>query len=165
MPMDYVEEFGPISSTCGQTALVELRRKTHKRSINVSFLHFSSKEPTTEMFCPHTTFHIYYSIIFGRSFVFGKTRHLLKSGPNGKKKLLLLSHMERSEMPGKVRWRWIVGSFGRISRVSRTKEFFSGVRMRLSHLDTYLSSRMHIKDTKYGEFSSQRLAGPGGCSK
>lgn len=37
--------------------------------------------------------------------------------------------------------------------------------MRLSHLDTYLSSRMHIKDTKYGEFSSQRLAGPGGCSK
>lgn len=40
MPMDYVEEFGPISSTCGQTALVELRGKTHKRSINVSFYTF-----------------------------------------------------------------------------------------------------------------------------
>ena len=52
-----------------------------------------------------------------------------------------------------------------LAELAEQRNSLSGERMRLSHLDTYLSSRMHIKDTKYGEFSSQCLAGSGGCSK
>ena len=103
--MDYVEEFGPISSTCGQTALVELRGKTHKRSINMSFYTFPLRNRQLRCFV-----HIKLSIFIIELFlgeVLSLARHDIfwRAGQMVKKKLLLLSHMERSEMPGKVRWR------------------------------------------------------------